>query len=87
MDEVLPQTPTTPVLAEAFLSLYIMIQQDTSNRTSMTRVQRRVQKLANAGHKAIAYYALLEHEKQLLEKINNEAKVRRSTKSIVLRKG
>ncbi|TVY14141.1 hypothetical protein LARI1_G009295 [Lachnellula arida] len=86
MDEV-PQTPTTPVSAEAFMSLHSMIQQDTSNGTCMTRVQRRVQKLANAGQKAIAYCALLEHEKQLLKKINSEAKVRKSTKSLVLGKG
>jgi len=50
----------------------------------MTRVQRRVQKLPYAGQKAIAYYTLLEYEKQMLKKINSEAKVRRSTKSIVL---
>ncbi|EPE34696.1 hypothetical protein GLAREA_10390 [Glarea lozoyensis ATCC 20868] len=86
MDEVL-QTPTTLVSAEAFMSLHSMIQQDTSNGTCMTRVQRRVQKLANAGQKAIAYCALLEHKKQLLKKINSEAKVRKSTKSIVLGKG
>ncbi|KAG9235618.1 hypothetical protein BJ875DRAFT_373897, partial [Amylocarpus encephaloides] len=86
IDEV-PQTPTTPVSAEAFMSLHSMIQQDTSNETCMTRVQRRVQKLANAGQKAIAYCALLEHEKQLLKKINSEAKVRRSTKLTVLGKG
>jgi hypothetical protein len=71
------------------MSLYNMIQQDTStlDETGTLRVQRRIQKLANAGQKAIAYCALLEHEKQLLKKINSEAKVRRSTKSIVLRKG
>jgi hypothetical protein len=86
IDEV-PQTPTILVSAEAFMSLHSMIQQDTSNETCMTRVQRRVQKLANAGQKAIAYCALLEHEKQILKKINNEAKVRRSTQSTVLGKG
>lgn len=88
LEEVL-QTPITPVSAEAFMSLHNLVQQDTSTieETCMTRVQRRVQKLANAGQKAIAYCALLEHEKQLLKKINSEAKVRRSTKSIVLGKG
>ncbi|KUJ06162.1 uncharacterized protein LY89DRAFT_662461 [Mollisia scopiformis] len=85
IDEI-PQTPTTPVSAEAFMSLHSMIQQDTSNETCMTRVQRRVQKLANASQKAIAYCALLEHEKQLLKKINNKAKVRRSTQSTILGK-
>jgi hypothetical protein len=88
LDEV-PQTPITPVSAEAFMSLHNMIQQDTStlDETSTLRLQRRIQKLANAGQKAIAYCALLDHEKQLLKKINSEAKVRRPTKLIVLGKG
>jgi hypothetical protein len=37
IDEV-PQTPITPVLAEAFLSLHSMIQQDTSDEMYMARV-------------------------------------------------
>jgi len=45
-----------------------------------------VQKLAHAGQRAIALCALLENQKQLLEKINNEAKTRRSTTSKVLGK-
>ena len=43
-----------------------------------------MQKLANAGQRSIAYCALLDERNQLLTKMNNEAKVRRSTKSIVL---
>jgi hypothetical protein len=46
-----------------------------------------VQKLANAGQRSIAYCALLDEQNQLLTKINSEAKVRRSTKSVVLGKG
>jgi hypothetical protein len=45
-----------------------------------------MQKLANAGQRSIAYSALLGEQNQLVMKINNEAKVRRSTKSIVLGK-
>ncbi|TVY73350.1 hypothetical protein LSUE1_G007226 [Lachnellula suecica] len=82
-DEV-PQTPTTPVSAKAFISLHNLIKQDILDEKSVPRVQRRVQKLANAGQKAIAYCALLENQKQSLIKINNEAKVRRSTRAIVL---
>jgi hypothetical protein len=41
----------------------------------------------NAARFRIAYYTLLDYEKQLLKKINSEAKVRRSTKSIILGKG
>jgi hypothetical protein len=84
----MPRTPTTPVSAEAFMSLYNLIEQDTYtlDQTSRQRLQRRVQKLSNAGQRSIAYCALLEDEKQSLIKINNEAKVRRSTKSVVLGK-
>jgi hypothetical protein len=37
MDQV-PQTPTTPISAEAFMSLYSIIQQDTSKETCISRV-------------------------------------------------
>jgi hypothetical protein len=85
----LPQTPVTPVSAEGFMSLHNLIKQDayTLNETSIQRQQRRVQKLANAGQRSIAYCALLEEEKELLTKMNNESKVRRSTTSVVLGKG
>jgi len=46
-----------------------------------------VQKLANAGQRFIAYCALLDERNSLLTSMNNEAKVRRSTKSVVLGKG
>jgi hypothetical protein len=87
-DEV-PQTPVTPVTADAFMSLHNLIKQDTYtlNETSIPQLQRRVQKLANAGQRSIAYCALLDEQKQFLTKMNNEAKVRQSTKSIVLGKG
>jgi hypothetical protein len=60
-----PQTPTTLVSAEAFMSLYNLIKQDTFilDETNTHRIRSRVQKLANTGQKAIAYYALLEHKK------------------------
>src|SRR6266498_4672551 len=66
--------------------LHNLIKQDTHalNETSIPRLQRHVQKLANAGQRAITYCALLDNQNQLLTKINNEAKVRRSTKSLVL---
>jgi hypothetical protein len=71
------------------MSLYNLIKQDTYtlNKTNIPRLQRRVQKLANAGQRSIAYCALLDEQNQFLTKINNEAKVRRSTKSVVLGKG
>jgi hypothetical protein len=87
-DEV-PQTPVTPVTAEAIMSLHDLIKQDTCtlNETSIPRIQRHIQKLANAGQTSIAYCALLDERNSLLTSMNNEAKTRRSTKSDVLGKG
>jgi hypothetical protein len=86
-DEI-PQTPVTPVLAEALASLYNIIKQDalTLNETSIPRLQRHIQKLANAAQMSFAQRALLNDQNQLLTRMNNEAKVRRSTKSVVLGK-
>jgi hypothetical protein len=87
-DEV-PQTPVTPVTADALMSLHNLIKQDTNTltETSIPRLERHVQKLANAGQRSIAYCALLDERNSFLTSINNEAKVRRSTKSVVLGKG
>jgi hypothetical protein len=86
-DEV-PQTPVTPVTAEAIMSLHNLIKQDTYtlNETSIPRFQRHIQKLGNAGQTSIAYCALLDERNSLLTSMN-EAKTRRSTKSLVLGKG
>ncbi|KAH6667791.1 hypothetical protein B0J14DRAFT_567159 [Halenospora varia] len=81
-DEVL-QTPVTPVSAEALTSLHNLIKQDahTLNETSVQRLQRHVQKLANAAQISFAERALLRDQNHFLTRMNNEAKVRRSTKS------
>ena len=78
----------TPVSAEALISLHNIIKQDalTINETSISRLQRHVQKLANTAQMSLAQCALLDNKKQLLTRMNNEAKVRRSTKSVVLGK-
>lgn len=71
------------------MSLHNLIKQDTTKltKTSIPRLQRHVQKLANAGQRSIAYCALLNERNSVLISINNKAKVRRSTKSVVLGKG
>ena len=86
-DEV-PQTPVTPVSAEGLASLHNLIKQDahTLNGTSIQRLERHVQKLANAAQISFAERALLHDQNQMLTKMNNEAKVRRSTRSVVLGK-
>jgi hypothetical protein len=86
-DEV-PQTPVTLVSAEGLASLQNLIKQDalTLNETSIPRLQRHVQKLANAAQMSFAQCALLDDQNQLLTRMNNEAKVRRSTRSVILGK-
>jgi len=78
------------VSAEALASLHNLIKQDAhtlnDNETSIQRLQRHVQKLANAAQISFAERALLHDQNQFLTRINNEAKVRRSTKSVVLGK-
>ncbi len=86
-DEV-PQTPVTPVSAEGLASLHNLIKQDahTLNETSIPRLERRVQKLVDAAQMSFAERALLHDQKQMLTRMNNEAKVRRSTRLVVLGK-
>jgi hypothetical protein len=89
-DEV-PQTPVTPITlvsAEGLASLQNLIKQDayTLNEASIQRLERHVQKLDNAAQISFANGALLNNRIQMLTRMNNEAKVRRSTRSIVLGK-
>ncbi|KAH8598467.1 hypothetical protein B0O99DRAFT_458622, partial [Bisporella sp. PMI_857] len=86
-DEV-PQTPVTPASVEGIASLHSLIKQDahTLNETSTQRLERHVQKLAHAAQISFAERSLLHDQNQLLTKMNNEAKVRRSTRSVVLGK-
>ncbi|KAF2023967.1 hypothetical protein EK21DRAFT_79734, partial [Setomelanomma holmii] len=89
-DEMLdmPVTPVTPVTTEAVASLHNVIAQDAHmlDQTSKQRLQRHVRKLAGAAQISFAKRALLQDQNRFLSKMNNEAKVRRSTKSQVLGK-
>ena len=58
----------------------------TLNETSIQRLERHVQKLAHAAQISFAERALLHDQNQMLTSMNNEAKVRRSTRSVVLGK-
>jgi len=53
---------------------------------SKQRLQRHIQKFANAAQTCFAERALQREQIRFLRKVNNEAKVRRSTKSLVLGK-
>jgi hypothetical protein len=83
-----PETPVTPVTVEALTSLHDLIKQDTcaalSDEASRRRLQMRVQKLASAAKISFAKEGLLQNHNRLLYRINNEAKVRRSTRSLVI---
>lgn len=82
----LPKTPVTPVSAEAVASLHELIKQDAHllDEASKQRLQRRVQKLTNATQLSFAERALLQDHIQFLADINNEAKLRRATKSKII---
>ncbi|KAL2036423.1 hypothetical protein N7G274_010863, partial [Stereocaulon virgatum] len=50
------------------------------------RIQRHVQKLASTAQISFAKQTLLHDQNRFLSKVNNKAKVRRSTRSVVLGK-
>ncbi len=83
-----PQTPVTPVSAGGLTSLHNLIKQDARTLSGMgiQRLERHVQKLADATQISFAERALLHDQNQMLVRMNNEAKVRRSTRSVVLGK-
>lgn len=83
-----PQTPITPVSAGGLVSLHNLIKQDVCILDGMgkQRLERHVQKLADAAQISFAERALLHDQNQMLVSMNNEAKVRRSTRSVVLGK-
>ncbi|OCK75827.1 hypothetical protein K432DRAFT_408679 [Lepidopterella palustris CBS 459.81] len=79
-----PHTPATPVSAEALTSLSNVIKQipnDEANRQYKDKLQ---QKLINAAQLCFAERATLQGQNEFLAQINNEGKVRRSTKSDVV---
>lgn len=84
-----PLTPVTPVSAECFVSLQnLIIEQDAGalDETNKRNYQRHLHKLAKAAQLSLAKGALQQNHGQFLLTVNNEAKVRRSTKSLVLGK-
>jgi hypothetical protein len=78
-----PQTPVTPVSAEAVASLHNLIKKNANmlDKTSKQRIQRHIQKLTNATQLSFAERTLLQEHNRFLTEINNEVKARRSTKS------
>jgi hypothetical protein len=87
--DIVPQTPVTPVSAEALMSLEnLIIKKDAHmlDDASKSNLQRHVQKLVKAGRTSFAKGVLQDDQIRFLTTINDEAKVRRSTRSLVLGK-
>jgi hypothetical protein len=89
LQDIVIQMPVTPVSAEGFMSLQnLIIKQDayTLNDTSKQKLERHVLKLTKAGRMFLTKGSLKDNQIEFLNTINNETKVRRSTKSLVLGK-
>lgn len=83
--EALPM-PVTPVSAEALTSLLNLIKQVSDDETSRQHKERLQQKVTSAAQTFLVKNALLEDRNQFLTNINDEGKVRRSTRSEILGK-
>jgi hypothetical protein len=89
LQDIVLQTPVMPVSAKGFISLQNLIIKQVAyalDDTSKQKLERHVLKFTKAGQMFLAKGALQEDQIQFLTTINNEAKVRRSTKSFVLGK-
>lgn len=82
------QSAVTPVSAEALTSLHNLIKQDAHmlNEMNIQPIQRHIQKLVNAAQVSFAERALLRDHNQFLTRMNHEARVRRSSKSVIIEK-
>jgi tRNA/tmRNA/rRNA uracil-C5-methylase (TrmA/RlmC/RlmD family) len=86
---VTPVTPVTPVTAEAFASLRnIILECDAHAIDDVERqnLKRHLDKLTRTAQTSIAEGAFFQEDNRFVRKMNNEAKVRRSTKSLLLGK-
>jgi hypothetical protein len=86
--DLLSEVPRTPITTEALTSLHDLIVRDTHalDATNKDHLQKRIQKLASVAKVSFAAQALLEDRDQFLLEINRKARVRWSTKSLVLGK-
>lgn len=83
-----PQTPVTPLSAEAVRTLHNLIKKDARSLdvASQQHLQRHLEKLANATQLSFAERTLLQEQNRFLTTVNNEAKVRRTTKTEIIGK-
>lgn len=84
-----PGTPVTPVTAEAFLALHDFILERDAHALDdpgKQSIQRHLQKFTKGAQTYVARGVLQQERIKSLLKTNDEAKVRRTTKSLVLGK-
>lgn len=83
-----PVTPVTPTTAEDLTSIQGLIQRDADalDEVSRWRLRKHLKKLSKAAETSFAERGLQEEQIQFLHRVNDEAKVRRTTKSLVLGK-
>jgi hypothetical protein len=76
------------ILVEGLISLHNQIKQDTHtlNMTSIQYLERYIRKLINTAQIFFAKNTFFYNQNQILIRINNKTKIRRSTKLIVLGK-
>ncbi|KAH8728360.1 hypothetical protein GQ44DRAFT_824189 [Phaeosphaeriaceae sp. PMI808] len=87
LQEGILQTPATPVSAEGLMSLQNLIMKQDAyalEEKSKQSLQRHLYKFTKAAQVSFAKGALQQNQIRFWLKVNNEAKVRRSTKSLVL---
>lgn len=87
VENEVPHTPVTPVSATGLMSLHNLIMKQDACVLDETRrgdLQRHLQKYAKAAQVSFAKGALQQNHIRLLLKVNDEAKVRRSTKPLIL---
>ena len=78
----------TSVSAEAVSALHDLIRKDAHalDAASQQRLRRHFEKLTNATQSSAAERTLLQEQNRFLTTLNNEAKVRRSTKATIIGK-
>ena len=89
MQDEVPQTPVTPMSPSAVMSLHNFIiqkQAHAPDKTSNQSLERYVRKLTKAAQTFFTQCVLQRNQIQFLTKMNDESKVRRSTKLEVLGK-
>jgi len=83
---MIPMTPMSEVALNSLQNLIVEHDARTLDEASKENLHRHTQKIANVARVALAKSAIQKDQIRFLLKINNEAKVRRSTKSVILGK-